>query len=156
MRKLKLYLKLDHKSKKLLIEAFFLLGWARVLKSMDFSKIASKIGQSMNETTFEITEERRKLLRQVSQMIYLASKYTFWESECLVKAYTAMKMLKKRGIESTLYLGTGRDENGHLIAHAWVRSGPCYITGYEGMERFTVVATFANHVSSLRGKVNVK
>ena len=29
--------------------------------------------------------------------------------------------------------------NGELIAHAWLRSGPFYITGAEVMERFTVV-----------------
>ena len=62
------------------------------------------------------------------------SRYTFWESQCLVKAIAAMKMLERRQIESTLYLGTAKDENGKLIAHAWLRSGPFYITGAEGME----------------------
>ena len=47
-----------------------------------------------------------------------------------------MKMLERRKIESTLYLGTAKDENGKMIAHAWLRSGPFYITGAEGMERF--------------------
>ena len=64
------------------------------------------------------------------------SKYTFWESQCLVKAIAAMKMLERRNIESTLYLGTARDESGKMIAHAWLRSGPFYITGAEGMEKF--------------------
>ena len=40
------------------------------------------------------------------------SRYTFWESQCLVKAIAAMKMLERRQIESTLYLGTAKDENG--------------------------------------------
>ena len=52
------------------------------------------------------------------------SKYTFWESQCLVKAIAGMKMLERRQIESTLYLGTAKDELGKLIAHAWLRSGP--------------------------------
>ena len=51
------------------------------------------------------------------------SRYTFWESQCLVKAIAGMKMLEKRNIESTLYLGTAKDEKGELIAHAWLRSG---------------------------------
>ena len=54
-----------------------------------------------------------------------------------------MKMLERRQIESTLYLGTAKDESGKLIAHAWLRSGPFYITGAEGMEKFTVVSKFA-------------
>ena len=71
------------------------------------------------------------------------SRHTFWESQCLVKAIAAMKMLERRQIESTLYLGTAKDENGNLIAHAWLRSGPFYITGVEAMEKFTVVSKFA-------------
>ena len=59
------------------------------------------------------------------------------------KAIAAMKMLERRKIESTLYLGTAKDENGKMIAHAWLRSGPFYITGFEEMERFTVVGKFA-------------
>ena len=52
-------------------------------------------------------------------------------------------MLEKRGIESTLYLGTAKEDSGEMIADAWLRSGPYYITGAEGMEKFTVVAKFA-------------
>ena len=80
-----------------------------------------------------------RYLKQVSQAINIMSNYTFWESQCLVKAIAAMKMLERRQIESTLYLGTAKDENGKMIAHAWLRSGPFYITGAEGMEKFTVV-----------------
>lgn len=133
--------------KNLFIEAYLLLFWGRLLKWISFSKISTKLGLEMTETSYEIAEENKRVLRQVSQMIHLASKYTFWESECLVKAYAAMKMLKKRRIDSTLYLGTGKDKMGNLIAHAWLRSGPFFITGFEGRDRFTVVATFANYVS---------
>ena len=46
-----------------------------------------------------------------------------------------MKMLEKRNIESTLYLGIAKDEKGELIAHAWLRSGPFYVSGAEVMEQ---------------------
>ena len=46
---------------------------------------------------------------------------------------------RKTEIESTLYLGTAKDENGEIIAHAWLRSGPFYVLDAEGMEKFTVV-----------------
>ena len=38
-------------------------------------------------------------------------------------------------------------KTGQFIAHAWLRSGPFYISGKEGMERFAVVAKFANRVN---------
>ncbi|MNN82697.1 hypothetical protein D3C81_1996570 [compost metagenome] len=53
-----------------------------------------------------------------------------------------MKMLERRGVPATLYLGSGRDDSGRMIAHAWLRSGPFYVTGNERLERFAVVAVF--------------
>ena len=74
-------------------------------------------------------QSNRMILKNISQAIHIMSRYTFWESQCLVKAIAGMKMLERRKIESTLYLGTAKDENGKMIAHAWLRSGPFYITG---------------------------
>jgi hypothetical protein len=51
-------------------------------------------------------------------------------------------MLNRRHIDSTLYLGVAK-EKGSLIAHAWLRCGSRYVTGKEGVEKFTVVSTFA-------------
>lgn len=82
---------------------------------------------------------------KVHDAIQLISQHTFWECKCLVRAIAALKMLERRQIESTLYLGTARDESGKMIAHAWLRSGPYYITGAEGMERFAVVGKFAKY-----------
>ena len=87
------------------------------------------------------------MLKHISEAIHIMSKYTIWESQCLVKAIAGMKMLQRRQIESTLYLGTARDDTGQMIAHAWLRSGPFYISGSEGMERFAVVAKFAKRIN---------
>lgn len=143
MNKLKILWNTDRESRKLLVESYIYMAWARYLKSIPFSKVAPSLGLSMKETSIDPHRTNRKVLALVSQSIHTMSKYTFWESQCLVKAIAAMKMLEKRKIESTLYLGTGKDENGKLIAHAWLRSGPYYVTGAEGMERFTVVGKFA-------------
>lgn len=143
------FLALSIKMKLLFIETFFLLGWARVLKSIPFSKVSPSLGEKEAETTFNPDELNRESLRNISKTIYIVSQYTFWESQCLVQAMAAMKMLEKRGIESTLYLGMAKDETGALIAHAWLRSGPFYITGSEGMERFTVVGKFAKRINNI-------
>lgn len=127
----------------MLVEALFLLAWGRMLKSIPFSKLAPKLGEKMRETSYEPMDQHIKLIKDISHTVYRSSKYTFWESECLVKALAARYMLKRRGIESTLYLGTRKDEQKKLVAHAWLRSGPFIVTGSEGMEQFTIVATFA-------------
>ncbi|MEY8191248.1 lasso peptide biosynthesis B2 protein [Peribacillus simplex] len=143
VKKAQTFLRLDFKTKLLYIEAFLHLGRARYLKSISFSKVAPTLGELMKESSYELNAVDKETLANVSRAINIMSRYTIWESQCLVKAIAAMKMLEKRKIDSTLYLGTAKDENGGLIAHAWLRSGPFYITGAEVMDRFTVVSKFS-------------
>ncbi|GAB6256308.1 lasso peptide biosynthesis B2 protein [Peribacillus sp. N1] len=143
VKKAQTFLKLNFKTKLLYIEAFIHLGKARYLKSISFSKVAPTLGEQMKESSYELIAADKEILANVSRAINIMSRYTIWESQCLVKAMAAMKMLEKREIDSTLYLGTAKDENGGLIAHAWLRSGPFYITGAEVMDRFTVVSKFS-------------
>ncbi|HEX7055606.1 MAG TPA: lasso peptide biosynthesis B2 protein [Bacilli bacterium] len=141
------YLRLQREMKLLLVEAFFYLGWARMLKMLPFSRISPSLGVCMRETAMDCEPDRIALIRDISCAVRLMSRYTWWESKCLVMAIAAMKMLKRRGIESTLYLGTAKDAAGNMIAHAWLRSGSMYVTGAEFKDRFTVVATFGNMIS---------
>lgn len=150
MNKLKVFLTLDIRTMLLLVEALFFLGWARILVSLPFSKVAPSLGVPMQETSIMELERNRIVLKHIAGAIDIMSKYTLWESKCLVKAIAGMKMLKRRNIESTLYLGTTKDELAKMIAHAWLRSGHFYVTGKEGMDRFTVVAKFAKQINANR------
>lgn len=130
--------------KRLYAEAFLYLGWARILKQRKFAKVAPTLGVRTEESPFEHDPAQERLLGGISRAIQRMSRHTWWESMCMVKAMAAMKMLERRGISSTLYMGTAKDSSGQMIAHAWLRSGPYYLTGYEEMAHFTVVGTFAN------------
>ncbi|HHW37905.1 MAG TPA: lasso peptide biosynthesis B2 protein [Bacillales bacterium] len=130
----------------LLMEAYLFLGLARILKMMPFSKVAPLLGDHMKETSHIDLDRNNRMIKNVSHAVHIMSRYTFWESHCLVKAIAGMKMLERRGIDSTLYLGTAKDEEGKMIAHAWLRSGPFYISGAEGMDRFAVVSKFAKRI----------
>ncbi|MED0978639.1 lasso peptide biosynthesis B2 protein [Bacillus paramycoides] len=146
VQKIRKFFSLDMKTMFLFIEAYVYLGGARFLKFMPFSKIAPTLGTHMAETPLSYNESNKLVLRSISEAIHIMSQHTFWESKCLVSAIAGMKMLKRRQIESTLYLGTAKDKNGKMVAHAWLRSGPFYITGAEEMERFTVVSKFAGRI----------
>lgn len=146
--KLKVFKYSSFKTILLFIEAFLFLGWARILKMIPFSKVASSLGVHMVETQHKHIASNIAKAKNISHAIHIMSKYTFWESECLVKAIAGMKMLERRSIDCTLYLGTARDEGGKMIAHAWLRSGPFYISGSEGMEKFTIVGMFAKQSSN--------
>jgi hypothetical protein len=143
VNRVKAILSLDFPTMLLFVEALFYLGWARILVKLPFTKVAPSLGTAMHETSTTQVETNRIILRQISSAIDIMSKYTLWDSKCLVRAIAGMKMLNRRQIESTLYLGTAKDESKKMIAHAWLRSGHYYVTGKEGMEKFTVVGKFA-------------
>lgn len=146
IRKLKSYYAMPSAVRRLLWEALYYLAWARIKKRIPFAKLAPNLGDYMQETAFELYAADARTIHRISRALHTMRKYVFWESECLVMAYAAMRMLEKRGIDSTLYLGTARDEHGRLIAHAWLRSGPIYLTGADEMERFAVVSKFAKRI----------
>lgn len=148
IKKVRMVFSLDLKTLILFLEAFIYLGLARVVILVPFSKVAPSLGVQMEETSNIQHDLEKDELIKVRHAIKIISRYTFWESKCLVRAIAAMKMLERRHIESTLYLGTTRDDTGKMIAHAWLRSGSCYITGAEGMESFVVVGKFAKYIKN--------
>ena len=84
-----------------------------------------------------------KIASHISWVVTLISSKTPWESKCLVQALTAQRMLKSKGISTTIYLGV-RKEGNEMKAHAWLRCGEYYVTGGAIREQYTVVAKFAN------------
>lgn len=100
----------------------------------------------MEETSTSQIHNNIDVLKHVASALETMSKHTIWESKCLVRAIAGMKMLERRDIESTLYLGIAKDDSAKMIAHAWLRSGSYYVTGKEGMEKFTVVGKFAKRM----------
>jgi hypothetical protein len=147
VNKIKVFISLDTRTMLLLAEAFLYLGWARILISLPFARVAPSLGVPMRETPDTQSDMNRMVLKNISHAIDIMSQCTLWESKCLVRAIAGLKMLARREIESTLYLGTARDDSAKMIAHAWLRSGSFYVTGKEGMEKFTVVGKFAKRMS---------
>ncbi|WP_274648625.1 lasso peptide biosynthesis B2 protein [Paenibacillus humicola] len=143
LRKIRLLLSYDHRTVLLFAEAFLFLGWARMLLVFPFAKIAPSLGSKTAETSNELQPQEVRIIKSISSAVNIVSRHTVWDSKCLVRAIAGMKMLQRRHIGSTLYLGTARDGSGRLIAHAWLRSGPLYITGDDVMRKFAVVETFA-------------
>ncbi|MCR2802524.1 lasso peptide biosynthesis B2 protein [Paenibacillus soyae] len=139
------WLALDRRTLLLYLEAYICLGLARIQLYRPFAKVAPTLGVRMEVTT-ETCDDllKRRQIKQIASAVDIMSRRTIWESKCFVRAIANMRMLARRGIESTLYLGTGKDEHGRLAAHAWLRSGPIYLSGADVMKDFVVVETFAN------------
>jgi len=148
--KLRKFIAAEPDQKRLLAEACLFLAWGRLLKALPFARIAPMLGAYMEETTAQPDQQKEEIIRKISHAVHVMSRYTFWESECLVKAVAAMCMLHRRQIDSTIYLGVARAKRGQLAAHAWLRCGSMIITGGEVMNQYTVVGYFAKRTISAR------
>ena len=144
IRKIKTFLfKVSMEDKLLFLEAFFLTGIMRfkILKK-PFNKLKKEMGTYNKESKEDAELVEYKVCKKIRWIVTTISKYTPWESLCLVQALTVQKMLKKRNISTTIYLGVNKSNN-EMNAHAWIRCGRMYITGGNG-SGYATVAKFSN------------
>ena len=133
-----------YRHRTILLEALFWLGIARfVILTLPFRWVVPYLGQPMTESPLNALPDEPHQLKHVAWAVNTISRYTPWKSQCLVQEMAAKRMLQSRNIDSTLYLGIIRSKPKLLEAHAWLRSGPVYLTGGKGHKHFRVVATFA-------------
>lgn len=144
-RKISIFIHMSIKDKLLFIAAYILSGIARFLMlAIPFKKFQPYIGIAKEESPYEnICLQDFHTIKRIRYLGLLACKYTPWESKCLVKALVVCWILKYYKIPTTLYLGVAKDKT--LLAHAWLRCGPCIITGGDVQKKFVEVARFSNY-----------
>ncbi|NVO10093.1 MAG: lasso peptide biosynthesis B2 protein [Bacteroidales bacterium] len=137
------FFRLDRSERKLFILTFVKATFISLLLiCIPRRIILKKIGILGVETALGITEENRIVVVKVAKSIRRTVKYSPWKISCFAKGITAKYLLKRKGINSTLYLGVAKDGLDKLTAHAWLRCGSIVVTGKEEMHRFIVVAFF--------------
>lgn len=145
VRKVKNFVTLDNGRRFRFVQAFILTGFYRAfILFMPFNKLKTKMGKVKTESPKEVDIEGHRKAREVRWAVLEAARHTPWESKCLVQALTASKMMKLKGISTTIYLGVRKNEKDEMLAHAWVRCGSFYITGGEIRSEYVVVAKFAS------------
>ncbi len=112
---------------------------------VDSNKLHKKWGIEGEESATSESEETYRYCRTVSRLVSQICRKTSWESKCLVRAWTAQTLLKRMGIESTLYLGCGY-QDGKMVAHAWLRCGEMYVTGGDG-HQYAMVDKFKSTIN---------
>lgn len=143
INKAKVFFRLRLKCQILIIEAFCLAGFTRLaMVTFTFKKFKKLIGKHNNTLVYEITENDRATISYIRWAVILVSRYTPWQSKCLVQAVVARLMLKRRNIESTLHLGIGRDKDNSLLAHAWLSCNNLIVIGESKDDLFKEVAKF--------------
>jgi hypothetical protein len=124
------------------MEAFVMLSWARFLIKL----VPVKMWQShmavsaRNPATVSLTERERKAGKLVARMIKMAVRNAPVELVCLPQALAARWMLRRRGIESDLSIGTKLGEAGDRDFHAWLKVQELWITGHCNEADYAVFA----------------
>lgn len=119
-------------------EAVTCLALARLaVVLLPFRVLSRWLGVKRGETPDAVAADARTL--GVGKAVARVAERTPWRSKCLEQAIAAKAMLRRRGVESTLYLGVAREPFG---AHAWLRVGGLNVTGGQDVGRYAVVASF--------------
>jgi len=108
-----------------------------------FRWLARDMGQHMVESTPTDQPEHKAVLQRIAWAMAATSRHLPWECKCLAQALVAKRMLRRRKIPSTLYLGLAKDGKHGLEAHAWLRSGTMILTGSQEKDQFKIISTFA-------------
>lgn len=139
----KLLFEFSMEDKILFTEAFILTGIMRFkILNIPFNKLRTNLGNHNEESQEEVSKEEYEIARKIRNAVVNTSRHTPWESLCLVQSMTVQKMLSKRKIHSTLYLGVNKDTNNDMKAHSWIRCGKMYVTGGDG-STYATVAKFS-------------
>lgn len=129
--------------KSLTLKVWWLAGWYRIrIRFRSGKHLEESWGIKGRETTDRLEEEQKAFALLAAEYVNRSCRRTPWESLCLVRALTARRLLAQKHIPCTIYLGVGKDENGKMVAHAWLRAGEFYITGGDG-SGYACVARFA-------------
>ncbi len=138
--------RLPWRERGLLLEAFVLLGAARLaILLVPFHRLAGHLGRLHAETPAEVSPVELAQARRIGWAVVRAACVTPWVSNCFPQALAARLMLRRRAIAATLYLGvalSGSSDQRTMEAHAWLRCGSLIITGGPGHERYTITARF--------------
>lgn len=145
MTRLSKFLRLGRRDRRRFLEASLWLGVFRgAILFVPFKTLAGRLGKHMTETPSTPADAAtRQETIAVARAVRTMGRNLPWHSSCLVQAAAGKRMLDRRRIPATLYLGAAQDDNGRLLAHAWLRSGDMILTGGAAKSRFTVVSTFA-------------
>lgn len=133
---------MNNRHKKLTLKTYLLTGYYRLcILLIPFNKLKKRLG-SINEESIQNESNRNyKEARLIQWVVEHVAHNSPWDSKCMVQAWTAQRLLRSKNISSTLYLGVGKDDDGKMIAHAWIRSGQFYVTGGNG-DGYAIVARF--------------
>jgi hypothetical protein len=102
-----------------------------LVRVMPFRRIAARIERDLGGTP---PPSPIGVVRRVQWAVAAAHRRLPW-IPCLATAVAANRLLARRGVASTLWLGVRPDGDAGFAAHAWLEAESCVVTG--GREKKT-------------------
>jgi len=149
LRRIRKFLALDWRHKKLFLEAYLVLGKVRyALLRTPFKTLVAELDVRRDDVGQAPLEPSvRATALAVGWAVRTAVNFTPWESTCLVQVLAAQRLLQKRGIAGVFYIGAtnagASDEAPGFRAHAWLKCDGEFITGESGHRDYTVISSFS-------------
>ena len=141
MPKLQTFLALDSADRIATVEAMGRIAWAQwLVGAVPPRHWRSQFGADPNSlTATDPSEVDIATIRRVRLAVARAHRNLPGDAACLPQALAARRMLERRGIPSTLSIGTMRDEGGVRRFHAWVKVGDEWVTGVCDESRYSLM-----------------
>ncbi|MEP0203751.1 MAG: lasso peptide biosynthesis B2 protein [Halioglobus sp.] len=143
------FIALPAAQKGLLMQAWLMLGWYRLLLAVrPLMCIVDSLEQHTGRCRVpDAVPFQQAEARMVGKLVASAAVVTPWQSRCLVQVLVVQRLLARRDISGVVYIGACRD--GELAsaatafsAHAWLVCGDAIVSGGAGHNDFTVLASF--------------
>jgi hypothetical protein len=119
LKQIKKIISLPLNEKLLLSEAFFaLILFYFVVNLLPLKYYSRFVGKYMQKSELICSNESQ--YKAICKALKRAKKAIPFHIKCMVSSVALKKMLDRRNVSSTLFLGLQKTENKELKAHAWV------------------------------------
>lgn len=121
---------------------FYLLYMKQKLKKHKFNDLVSIYSlQSTNSEKY--SKNNLKKIKKIGWAVERTSQVLPWYGLCLVKALASQRMLNKRNLTASIYMGVRKEKDGKTLeAHAWIKCDKSFITGHHDGS-FNTVSKFS-------------
>lgn len=142
MSKLRTFLQLDGEDRLASLEAMIALFVAgalvRLVPPRRWRRRFGPVGRTKSTPRGEPAD--LATVRRIRLAVARGSRNVPANPNCLPQALAARWMLERRGIPSTLYLGSESDGAGGHRFHAWLKVGPEWVTGHCEESRYSLLS----------------
>jgi Transglutaminase-like superfamily len=137
-RKFASFMRMSAADRMMVVEAILLLGIARlIVLTVPFRLMVQLLSHTPDKGA-----AGPALLERIGWAITVAARNVPWNAVCLPQAIAAKAMLARRGWGASFHLGVGFNNQGKLIAHAWLLAGDTVVVGAAGIPDVTPLQLF--------------